>query len=108
MTRAESSGDVDQAKVSDDGAAVLQENVLSLEILVDDAPVVEVTHPLGDLLGNQRALVHRELVLPQMQSGVESVALTQRGHNCKSRRLHTSAHEQDEVFVASFPEIARM
>ena len=108
MTRAESSGDIDEAKVGDDSSAILQENVLSLEILVDNAPVVEVAHPLGDLLGNQRALVHRELVLPQMQSGVESVAFTQRGHNGQPRGLHTSSHEQDQVLVASFPKIARM
>ena len=104
VTGAESSGDIDQAKVSDDGTAVLQENVFCLEILVDNAPMVEVAHPLGDLLGDQRALVHRELVLPQMQCGVESVAFTQRGHYGQPRGLHTSSHEQDQVLVASFPE----
>ena len=71
---------------------------------MDNAPVVEVAHALGDLLCDQRAFVHRELVLPQMQSGVQSVALAQRSHDGQSGRLHTSSHEEDQVLVASFPE----
>ena len=107
MTRAESPRDINEAKIGDDGSTVLQENVLCLEILVDNAPVVEVAHTLGDLLCNQSAFVHRELVLPQMQSGVKSVAFTQRGHYGQPRRLHTSSHEQNQVLVASFPGNAK-
>ena len=47
---AKSPGDIDQAKVGDDGTPILQENILCLEILVDNAPVVEVAHALGYLL----------------------------------------------------------
>ena len=95
VTGAKSPGDIDQPKVGDDGPPILQENVLRLEILVDNAPGVEVAHALGDLLCDQRAFVHRKLVFPQMQSGVERVAFTQRGHYSQPGWLHTGSHEQD-------------
>ena len=65
MSGAESPRDIDEAKVSDDGSPILQEDIFGLEILVDNdndnnddndnhlvdnAPVVEITHALGDLL----------------------------------------------------------
>ena len=36
---------VDEPKVSDDGAAVLQEDVLRLQVLVHDSTVMQVPHP---------------------------------------------------------------
>ena len=62
MPGAESPSNVDQAEVCDDGPAVFQENVLCLEILVDNALVVKVTHSLGDLLSDYDDFVHVELV----------------------------------------------
>ena len=67
VSGAESPRDIDEAKVSDDGSPILQEDIFGLEILVDNdndnnddndnvnhlvdnAPVVEITHALGDLL----------------------------------------------------------
>ena len=92
---AEPPGDVDQPEVGDDGVAVLQEDVLRLEVLrdkirgceeslstlrrtfylVDDAAVVEVAHALRDLLRDDHQLVHRELVLAQVQVRVQRVPL---------------------------------
>ena len=95
VTGAQSPGHIDQAKVGDDGSPILQENILRLEILVDNAPGVEVAHALGDLLCDQRAFVHRELVFPQMQCCVESVAFTQRGHYRQPGWFHAGSHEQD-------------
>ena len=66
---------VDQPEVGDDGVAVLEEDVLGLEVLVHDAPVVEVPHALRDLLRDDHQLVHRELVLAQVQVRVQGVPL---------------------------------
>ncbi len=74
LASAQTTRHVDEAKIGDDGATVLQENVLGLEILVDDALVVEIAHALGDLLSNDEDLVHWKLVLSQMQVGEEGVA----------------------------------
>ena len=74
MAGAEPSGDVNEAKVGDDGVAVLEEDVLRLQVLVHDAPVVEVAHALGDLLRHDDELVHRELVPPQVEMGVQRIA----------------------------------
>ena len=38
---------VDQAKVGDNGAAVLQEDVLCLQILVNNPSVVKIAHALS-------------------------------------------------------------
>ena len=73
MPGAEPPGHVDQPEVGDDGVAVLQEDVLGLEVLVDDAAVVEVPHALRDLLRDDHQLVHRELVLAQVQVRIQGV-----------------------------------
>ena len=43
---------------------ILQEDVFGLEVLVNYAPVVEVSHSLRYLLSDYHKLVDRELVLP--------------------------------------------
>ena len=55
---------VDQPKVCDNGAPILQKYILSLEIFVHNALVVEVAHAQRYLLGDQDDFVHEKLVLP--------------------------------------------
>ena len=62
VSGAESPGDIHQAEVCDDCSSVLEEDVLGLQILVDNALVVEVAHALCDLLCDQDHFVHEELV----------------------------------------------
>ena len=44
LSGAEPPGDVDEPEVGDDGAAVLQKDVLALQVFVHDAAVVKVAH----------------------------------------------------------------
>ena len=62
VSGAQTSGHVDQPEVRDDGSPVLQENVLSFEIFVDNAFVVKVTHALRNLLSDNDDFVHVEFI----------------------------------------------
>ena len=103
MSGAQASSHVDQAEVCDDGSAVLQKNVFSFEIFVDNALVVEVAHALRDLLGDDDDFVHVKFIFSQMQVSVEGVALAQGGHYGQFGWLHAGAHEEDQVLVTGFP-----
>jgi hypothetical protein len=74
VTGAQPPCDVDEAKVCNDGVAVLQKDVFCFKIFVNDAAVVEVAHALRDLLGDDDELVHRELVLSEVEVRIQSVA----------------------------------
>uniref|UniRef100_A0A182PH07 LIM zinc-binding domain-containing protein n=1 Tax=Anopheles epiroticus TaxID=199890 RepID=A0A182PH07_9DIPT len=63
-------GGTEQSKVGDDHLAVLEEDVLRLQVLMDDAPRVQIAHTLRDLLRHQRGAVQVELVLPQVDRDV--------------------------------------
>ena len=71
---AEPPGDVDEAEIGNDCPSVFEEDVLGLEIVVDNALLVEVAHPVRNLLRDDHQLVHRELVLAQVQVRVQRVA----------------------------------
>ena len=57
-----------------DCTAVLQEDVFALEVFVDDPLVVEVSHPVGDLLSDDYNLAHGKLVPSQVEGSVQGVA----------------------------------
>lgn len=95
MIGTQPSGHVDQTKISYNGVTILQKDVLGLEIFMYYATVMKVAHALGYLLSNDDQLVEEKLVLPQMQQGVQSVALAQTGHDGQLGRVHTCPHEED-------------
>lgn len=66
-----------QAGVGDNHLVLLQEDVASVEVLVDNASRVQVAHGLSHLLGNVDVLVWVEGLGPNVDATVECVSLTE-------------------------------
>lgn len=76
-------GDINKSEIRDDRAAVFQKYILALEILVNNASVMQIAHTLGNLLRYYDNFVHRKFVPYQMKCCVKRVS-------CKMNKIGVS------------------
>ena len=50
---------------------------------------------------DEDSFIHVELVSSEVKVSVEGHSFTHGGNDCKSWRLHTRPHKQDQIFVSS-------
>ena len=67
------------AEVGDDGAAILQQNVLGLDVAMDDPASMRVRERGRDLVANPERVIYGELALA-VEPAAERLALDQRHH----------------------------
>src|SRR5262249_8143162 len=85
-----------QAEVRDDGVAILEQDVLGLQIAVDDARAVRMVQGVGDLAGETYGLAYRNASVP-VQSSAQGFALDERSDVVDETARFARVVEREDV-----------
>ena len=72
------------------------------------APLMLSIDYLRYLLCDNNGFVHTELVLAQVQVGVEGITFAHARDQGQSRKIHTGSHEKNQILVTCFSKSSHL